>query len=617
MKQKRQLRQWEPKYDEINLKDLLYQYYNEAWETHYIQGDEIVLSKDGSRLAVKASSFDTDSFYALYTAGPSRGKWDYDYRPGEVSPRRVIDGDSISLSKTKDLIAIGYSRCDSDSSYGYASGYICIHEDTVMGPNYDEITNSGGDNYEFGNTWGKTVSLTENGNFIAVGSSEGKVHVYNSVFLAVTDDDLLPKARLGDPIIVGDVTRSNNTFGEVVKMAGDEKDQTVVIGGEGDKVSVYRYMSSQPNSQSKAWSKLGMDIPSDGYGEVFDVSLDGNIVAVAYNETTVQVYQLDTNNDNTTAWIPRGQEIRIADKKSISLSLSNDGNILAVGAYKGNRVGGDPGYVSVYEFDEGNDEWLEMSIVVKGKEDTQDEVDFARSISLSGDGDILAVAAPGISKLDKDKGYAMVFEIGDPFPSTMPSSTPSLLLSSTPTAVPSSSLIPSAIPTTIFTSSPSVLPTSSPSESPQPSSLPSISTQPSHEPSSVPTTSPSSTPSFVPSVLPTPVPTPAPTSSTCLFNCDCEVGTSCDLSQCLYNCNCVNGFCNMSSCTYDCRCNGGNCNMEQCGSNCQCEQRGCRMDNCIYNSRCVSGVVNVGILSREIKGGVILVSMISFFAIML
>ena len=560
------MREWAIKFEEINFKDPIYKYWNDDWQNEFVH-DEIIISRNGEKLAIKGSNFNNESFYALYRAGTTTNNWDYDYRPNDLS-RKVIPGQSISIS-SEDYTAVGYSRCDIDVTY--TIGKFCIQRDDKHGPDYttDYFTTS---NNTIIDTMGISISMTESGRYIAVGSSQGQVSVYNT--LNIFNSNNLTSSQIGETRIVGNSQASNQTFGEIVKLAGDQNNLTLLIGGKGDKITVHRYDDATSND----WYQLGSDIPTDGNGKLFDCSYNGNIVAVAYGDTIVRVHQSITSDAGNTDWIQMGQDLIVDNDRHASLSLSDDGSRLAVGSHRGNLTGGEPGHVKVYEF-VGN-EWVEMSFIVEGKQDVENEVDFGKSISLSGNGKLLAVAAPALQNVTKDIGYAMVFELGDPFPSSMPSSQPT----GTPTSV------PSTLPTVTPTSQSSLVPSSQPSLEPLPTVTPS--TEPSHVPSVSPTTSPTysmqPSPSPTKSVQPSPAPSPLPTSSTCLFNCDCKDGGNCDMSQCLYNCNCEGGDCDMSECQYDCRCKGGNCNMKLCESNCQCDMRGCQMDNCIYNGRCVS-----------------------------
>ncbi len=542
---------WNTLFNEINFSDSLYSYWNQNRNTDYVLG-EVVLSQDGRHLAIAGSSPTSgpDFFYALYQLEDGRTNWDYTFRPGNKF-REVVPGSSISFSSDGSKVVVGSSRCDSLNQY--TSGMICAQIANSAGPFYDSLKN--GD--EYGNTWGKSVSLLESGTFMAVGSSEGTIYVYDTAVLLLAND--LVAARVGNPIVVGDVARDDNTFGEVVKLVGQSSSRSVLaVGGRGDKVAVYQKRPAESN-----WSQVGADISAIDSGEIFDLSSDGNVIAVVYRSSIVHVYHLKTSSNGSSNWVRKGQNIDMDSDKFLSLSISDNGNILAVGAYKGSRKVGKPGYVKVFEFV--NNQWKEMSFTVDGRADVAADVDFGRSVSLSGDGFKLAVGAPAFDGVAASTGYAVVFEVGDPFPSNVPSARPIGDPSPTPSFAPTKSRTPTITPTFKPTEAPTITLSHRPSISPNPSAQPSISTQPSSSPTS------------------------PPTPSTCLFNCNCKAGMSCDLSQCESNCNCKEGNCNMQSCRFDCRCEGGNCDMRRCGSNCQCPKRGCDMSYCLYSGRCVSG----------------------------
>lgn len=463
---------------------------------------------------------------------------------------------------------------------------------------------------EWGMSWGRSVSVSHDGVLVAVGSSEGKVFVYKVTSLIL--DGMAKNAMYGDPIDVSGVT---STSGQIVKMAGNEANPTVVVGGKGDKISVYDYISD-----SNSWIKVGGDINVNGNGETFDVSHHGNIVAVGRGNNKVRVYEL-TDVEGEKVWKRRGRQLQAGINGYASISLSDDGNILAIGSYSGDKTPRDPGYVELFEF--AYDDWIGYSFVVKGNPALEDKVDFAKSVSISGDGKILAVAAPAYMTWDTASSYAMVYEVGNSFPSSSPSSQPTSDPSKHPSSLPSMAPIVQPSMTPSVSQLPSLNPTASPSLSPSVSQLPSLS--PSDNPSLLPSTSPSVSPSISaqpsqsPSIsqLPSFSPSYFPTSSTCLGNCDCKTGSHCDMSECLFNCNCIGGYCDMSNCKKDCRCKGGNCNMNRCEGNCQCEMRGCQMDNCIYNSQCRGGRSSGGTTRKVMNAGIVTFTLISLLIITL
>jgi len=205
-------------------------------------------------------------------------------------------------------------------------------------------------------------------------------------------------------------------------------------GGWSGQVRVYRLDDNQ------AWKMIGDDI--DGEAEAdrsgFSVSLsaDGETVAIGaifndgngngYYSGHVRVYRLDDNQ----AWKMIGDDIdgEIADGFGFSVSLSADGDTVAIGAPSddGNGNGNDSGHVRVYRLDD-NQAWKKIGDVIdwKGTDDYS-----GISISLSADGDTVAIGV---------QSFVRVYRLG-----SLPSQSPSRFLSQSPSISPSQS--PSSFP---------------------------------------------------------------------------------------------------------------------------------------------------------------------------
>jgi len=97
------------------------------------------------------------------------------------------------------------------------------------------------------------------------------------------------------------------------------------------------------------------------------------------------------------------------DQSGSSISLSSDGNILAIGAPNndGNgNVGNFPGHVRIYQNQEGN--WIQIGQDIDGEEEL---TSFAFSVSLSSDGTTLAIGAPLNNSNGLDSGQVRVFDL--------------------------------------------------------------------------------------------------------------------------------------------------------------------------------------------------------------
>jgi len=144
---------------------------------------------------------------------------------------------------------------------------------------------------------------------------------------------------------------------------------------------------------SQSWELDESFTSSDGgdFGYAIDLSGDGNVLAVgAYNDDTidtnagkVQVFQ-----KTSTGWQQMGSSLfgaSSSDNFGKDVSLSTDGQILAVGIPGSDGNGMYSGEVKIYKYD-GND-WGQIGNSVYG-----DSWEFAgKAISLNDDGSVLAV----------------------------------------------------------------------------------------------------------------------------------------------------------------------------------------------------------------------------------
>ena len=146
---------------------------------------------------------------------------------------------------------------------------------------------------------------------------------------------------------------------------------------------------------SQPWTKVGQDITTDTSDATYStnsyisLSSDGKIMAVgSYNtQGSVQVYQY---NDNM--WKPYGKTIvdTSGSQNGWSVSLSGDGNIVAIGSPNTNDSKTYPGSVQVYQYDENMDDWQPYGNKIYNPSGTSEGAGY--SVSLSNDGTIIAVS---------------------------------------------------------------------------------------------------------------------------------------------------------------------------------------------------------------------------------
>ena len=163
---------------------------------------------------------------------------------------------------------------------------------------------------------------------------------------------------------------------------------------------------------SGTWTKIGDDIDGEAASDISGLSVslssDGTIVAIGAinnddngsNSGHVRVYQYA----NST-WSQLGSDIdgeAAADNSGYSVSLSSDGTIVAIGANYNDGTGNSAGHVRVYENIIGT--WTKIGDDIDG-EAANDISGY--SVSLSSDGTIVAIGAP---QNGSSAGHVRVYE---------------------------------------------------------------------------------------------------------------------------------------------------------------------------------------------------------------
>ena len=180
-------------------------------------------------------------------------------------------------------------------------------------------------------------------------------------------------------------------------------------GSNAGHVRVYEWNGS-------AWTQKGADIDGESADDYSGVSVslssDGTILAVGAtlndgngaDSGHVRVYEW-----NGSAWTQKGGDIdgeAARDVSGFPVSLSSDGTILAIGARLNDGNGSNAGHVRVYEWN--GSAWIQKGVDVDG-EAAGDQ--FGRSVSLSSDGTKVAVGAPSNDGNGGGAGHVRVYSI--------------------------------------------------------------------------------------------------------------------------------------------------------------------------------------------------------------
>jgi hypothetical protein len=164
------------------------------------------------------------------------------------------------------------------------------------------------------------------------------------------------------------------------------------------------------------WVQYGQDIIGEATGDQSGISMslssDGTTVAIGarYNDGNgdnsghTRIYDWDGSD-----WIQRGQDIdgeSAADESGWSVSLSSDGNTVAIGAIKNDGVNGaDSGHTRIFDWD--GTMWAQRGQDIDG-EDAGDQSGFG--VSLSSDGNTVAIGAIYNDGNGSSSGHTRVFD---------------------------------------------------------------------------------------------------------------------------------------------------------------------------------------------------------------
>jgi hypothetical protein len=393
-------------------------------------GWSVSLSSDGNTVAIGALYNDGGGANSGHTRIYD---WDTISTPNKWTKRGLdINGEaagdysgiSVSLSSNGNTVAIGAVYND---SAGSNAGHVRVYYwDTVATPNKWTKRGLDMDGEAAGDFSGVSVSLSSNGNTLAVGahyndasgnllSDAGHVRVYdwNTVAWTKRGLDIDGKA-------------ANDQSGVSVSLSSDGN--TVAIGaryndGAGSDAGHARIYDWDTVSTPNMWIQRGSDINGEAAGDYsgssVSLSSNGNTVAVGaiYNDASgnllstaghVRIYDW-----NVSEWTQRGLDIdgeAAGDNSSWSVSLSSDGNRIAIGAIYNDASGNllpDAGHVRVYQWNQLSSTWRQLGLDIDG-EATGDN--SGRSVRLSSDGNTVAIGATLNDSSFSNAGHVRVFK---------------------------------------------------------------------------------------------------------------------------------------------------------------------------------------------------------------
>jgi hypothetical protein len=312
-------------------------------------------------------------------------------------------GRATSLSEDGKTIAIG---APNSTENGIRSGLLKVYEE--VNNNWIQkgqtITNG------VWNDAGKSVSLSSDGTILAAGFPGNRDNGTNSGMVRVYKFDNGMWMQIGSDI-KGDSSwdysgwsLSLSNDGNIIAIGAPQVNN---LNDDGGKVKILKNINNN-------WIQLGNDLEGaadDEFGWSVSLSNDGNTVAVGArrnHDGGVEKGKVQIFNYNGTSWIQKGQNLYGLDyieSFGNSVSLSDDGNTVAIGApywISQEKIG----TVYVYQFDGVN--WVQKGMDINGQEQSDR---FGYSVSLSSNGNLLAIGAPKLlTTSGAEAGFSQVYK---------------------------------------------------------------------------------------------------------------------------------------------------------------------------------------------------------------
>nr|WP_321229258.1 T9SS type A sorting domain-containing protein [uncultured Psychroserpens sp.] len=302
-------------------------------------------------------------------------------------------GRSVSISSNGNIVAIGALGDGLGNDIGYAR----VFEN--QSGNWVQLGNTI-ESVDFNDSFGSSLSLSSDGTILVINAHNSNENGYDTGKVQIFQYDGTNWNQLGQSIIgansfeIGfDVDISDD--GGIIAISSKEKDRVYIYSFNG---SSWNLLGNVINGEFlDDWAGYSISLSSDGskiaIGAIFN---DGN----GNNSGQVRVYEY-----NGMDWFQLGNDIdgeAPLDGFGVDVSLSSSGNILAVGA-SGNENG--TGHVRVFQYNNSN--WIQIGNDIDGE--VIDEF-FGSSVSLSSDGGIVSIGAPGSYGNSSNTGHVRVYK---------------------------------------------------------------------------------------------------------------------------------------------------------------------------------------------------------------
>jgi len=365
-------------------------------------GNSTAMSADGNTIAIGAYNNDGNGTDAGHVRVYNWSGTAWIQQGSDIDGEAAGDqsGISVALSTNGNTIAIG-----AIGNSGYA-GHVRVYNwsGTAWTQQGSDINGEAVVDLS-----GNSVSLSANGNTLAIGAhlndgngtNAGHVRVYNWSGTAWTQQGVdIDGEAVGD---YSGVSVSLSANGNSLAIGASRNDGNGIWAGH---VRVYNWSGT-------AWTQQGSDIDGEAAGDfsgaAVSLSANGNVLAISgggNDDNGMDAGHVRVYNWSGTAWTQQGSDIdgEAAGDYGNSVSLSANGNNLAIGARYNDGAGNDAGHVRVYQWS--GTSWVQQAIDIDGE--AMDDLS-GWYVSLT-DSMTLAIGAPQNDGNGIDAGHVRVFK---------------------------------------------------------------------------------------------------------------------------------------------------------------------------------------------------------------
>lgn len=372
-----------------------------------LAGHSVSLSHDGSTVAVGSPESNGSRGRTRVFGLDGSNKWlqiggdIHGEAPGDMS------GSSLAISGDGKTLAVGADRnCGQDCGFSFSvwSGHVRVYRLNAAGTAWSQLGGDIDSEYS-GDRFGTKVSISYDGNVVAISGVDNDVNAYDAghvrVLKWVGHGTANGWQQLGADID-GEYTVENS--GAALALSADGKIVAVgsaqcCMGGAGSwdagRVRVFAY-----NDSTLAWTKLGEDINGiggDELGSAVSLSHDGHTVAVGANPySKIGFVRILRWTSGTWSIVSTIDGEVIGDGTGTVVRLSSDASRVAVGAPQGIDDNVVSGHVRVFEWVGHGyaNGWKLLGRKIIGQHSLGKT---GETLSLSADGSKLAIGSPGVA----------------------------------------------------------------------------------------------------------------------------------------------------------------------------------------------------------------------------